>query len=407
MRGLSKSRAFEVAELIQLIRIIQIMQLTQDKWAFLLKLQNNSKEITQLMQGGSPKLKPKASKRLSQILRGEEKQNLNLNPRLMNFFLWKQADDRGAETKGPRCWRAWELAREQQHATLQTRWPHLSVCGLRPFTFVRCRFDSSTIELIALQLRYVCDREETWYSMSGNMRQSDEVTASACGWFARVCSPLWSAGSTPRLIHKSWTSRSVWLVRGNRRCARERGRATISVLAWAWAWECARWGAAWDSNREIARDRRAQRTESMSGWSHARDSGMRDRKPENGVNVTCCVSEWMWRDRMGWMRLKELPVEWQTVRVGVVGCESSTERGCIARCVWLNDCCGRRLFDWLAGWLMDWLPHSLTGWLIDWFDMRLADVKWLSGATAGVAASGATLGDLTTQGRFCDVRVVW
>ena len=33
-------------------------------------------DITQIHSGGSPKLKPKASKRLSQILRGEEKANL-------------------------------------------------------------------------------------------------------------------------------------------------------------------------------------------------------------------------------------------------------------------------------------------------------------------------------------------
>ena len=51
------------------------------------------------------------------------------------------------------------------------------VCVYLPLCAVH-RFDSSTIELIALQLLYV---RRTGTSMSGNVRKTDEVAASACG----------------------------------------------------------------------------------------------------------------------------------------------------------------------------------------------------------------------------------
>ena len=94
------------------------------------------------------------------------------------------------------------------------------------------RFDSSTIDLIALQL--VCVRRADT-SMSGKKRHVDEVIASACGSSARAYSPLWSTGLTPRLVHKS-SSTSVRLVEESRtevegECARERGRAGIMLAS--------------------------------------------------------------------------------------------------------------------------------------------------------------------------------
>ena len=58
------------------------------------------------VEGGSPKLKPKAEKRLSQFLSGEKKAVLKLNPRLIEFLFGVKTADDLRETKGPRCWRA-------------------------------------------------------------------------------------------------------------------------------------------------------------------------------------------------------------------------------------------------------------------------------------------------------------